>query len=373
MLAVGIWAAQLRGTAIWLLPVTFVGVMSLGGLAGAAGFLIPASEPIILLSCLVFSALIVRRIRFSSQINVVIVAFFAFFHGFAHGHEISTSASLISYTLGFMVATILLHGAGILVVRLLVMIFSIFISHLDYAQTATNNSTVKLSAQIHTDNFHELIIATHPALPDNINTPQTFYSGEDGMSHALIGLRHITNHSLGSDFGLDFMRAPHNALSSILFVVSPGFQFNHQSGIQFSTNGVGATSPPIAFFCHDTPRLFSASAFCHPADIPVNDGNQGLGTTPCFDLPNAFTLATSFSTNGLGATSPPFLYAFAVAHSLDFYDIALSNSLPFKSSIALHPTVSRTLFPNNFPASKARLKSRLHSFANPHRPEALDT
>jgi urease accessory protein len=117
MLAMGIWAAQLRGSAIWLLPVTFVGVMSLGGLAGATGFLIPASEPIILLSCLVFSALITRKIRFSSQINVAIVAFFAFFHGLAHGHEISTSANLISYTLGFMVATILLHGAGVLVVR----------------------------------------------------------------------------------------------------------------------------------------------------------------------------------------------------------------------------------------------------------------
>lgn len=121
MLAVGIWAAQLRGRAIWMLPLAFVGVMSVGGLAGAAGLAIPSVEGIILLSCAVFSILITRKVRFSTSINVLIVAFFAFFHGFAHGQEISTSASLISYTLGFMLATLLLHGAGILVAKLVVL------------------------------------------------------------------------------------------------------------------------------------------------------------------------------------------------------------------------------------------------------------
>lgn len=122
MLGVGVWAAQLRGRAIWLLPLSFVGVMSLGGLAGASGVRLPAADGIILLSCAVFTLLITRNIRFSTRINVLIVAFFAFFHGFAHGQEISASASLLSYTLGFMLATLLLHGAGILVARLLVLL-----------------------------------------------------------------------------------------------------------------------------------------------------------------------------------------------------------------------------------------------------------
>lgn len=124
MLAVGIWAAQLRGHAIWLLPLAFVSVMSLGGIAGAAGIALPSVEGIVLLSCAVFSVLITRQIRFSTHSNVMIVAFFAFFHGFAHGQEISASASLISYTLGFMVATLLLHGAGILVAKLVVLALS---------------------------------------------------------------------------------------------------------------------------------------------------------------------------------------------------------------------------------------------------------
>ncbi|MDD5227521.1 MAG: HupE/UreJ family protein [Methylococcales bacterium] len=129
MLAVGIWAAQLRGKAIWLLPLTFVSVMSLGGISGAAKYLaVPSAEILIVLSCLVFSILIIRKIRFDTKINVLIVAFFAFFHGYAHGQEISASASLISYTLGFMIATLLLHGAGILVAKVILLSITFFIA-----------------------------------------------------------------------------------------------------------------------------------------------------------------------------------------------------------------------------------------------------
>ncbi len=129
MLAVGIWAAQLRGKAIWLLPMTFVSVMSLGGISGAVKYLaVPSAEILIVLSCLVFSILIIRKVRFDTKINVLIVAFFAFFHGYAHGAEISASASLISYTLGFMVATLLLHGAGILVAKVILLFITFFIT-----------------------------------------------------------------------------------------------------------------------------------------------------------------------------------------------------------------------------------------------------
>ncbi|MEI6069274.1 MAG: HupE/UreJ family protein, partial [Methylococcaceae bacterium] len=74
MLAVGIWAAQLRGQAIWLLPATFVSVMSFGGLVGVASLVISSVEIMILLSGLVFSAFIVRKVKFTTQLNVLIVA-----------------------------------------------------------------------------------------------------------------------------------------------------------------------------------------------------------------------------------------------------------------------------------------------------------
>ncbi|MEI7839401.1 MAG: HupE/UreJ family protein [Methylococcaceae bacterium] len=152
MLAVGIWAAQLRGKAFWLLPLTFVSVMSLGGFSGAAKYLaVPSAEVLILLSCLVFSVLIIRKIRFDTKINVLIVAFFAFFHGYAHGQEISASASLISYTLGFMVATLLLHGAGILVAKVIFFSITFFIAQ------ALNVIVPTESAKIVVTNYSQIV------------------------------------------------------------------------------------------------------------------------------------------------------------------------------------------------------------------------
>ena len=146
MLGVGIWAAQLRGKAIWLLPTTFVGVMSLGGISGAAKYLaVPSAEILIVLSCLVFSFLILRKVRFDIKINVLIVAFFAFFHGYAHGAEISASASLISYTLGFMIATLLLHGAGILVAKVILLSIAFFIGQMLNVSSIESAKTITAS------------------------------------------------------------------------------------------------------------------------------------------------------------------------------------------------------------------------------------
>jgi hydrogenase/urease accessory protein HupE len=148
MLGVGIWAAQLRGKAIWLLPTTFVSVMSLGGISGASKYLaVPSAEILIVLSCLVFSILIIRKVRFDIKINVLIVAFFAFFHGYAHGQEISTSASLISYTAGFMIATLLLHSAGILVAK--VILLSITFCIAQALNVAISNESTKTATAIY--------------------------------------------------------------------------------------------------------------------------------------------------------------------------------------------------------------------------------
>lgn len=114
MLAVGFWAIQLRGIALWALPLTFISVMSVGDLLGTLGLTIPSAELIILLSGLVLSVLAVRKVRFDMKINALIVAFFAFFHGYAHGVEIADASNFWSYSFGFITATILLHGAGMI-------------------------------------------------------------------------------------------------------------------------------------------------------------------------------------------------------------------------------------------------------------------
>ena len=53
MIAVGLWAAQIGGRALWVVPCTFVGVMVLGGVLGFMGLPVPFVEEGILVSILI--------------------------------------------------------------------------------------------------------------------------------------------------------------------------------------------------------------------------------------------------------------------------------------------------------------------------------
>ncbi|HEY3863159.1 MAG TPA: HupE/UreJ family protein [Verrucomicrobiae bacterium] len=112
MVAVGLWAAQHRGRALWLIPLTFVSVMLLGGILGVAGVYLPGAEWAIALSVLALGALVATTTRFTPSLSMVIVGVFALFHGYAHGHEMPAAASAIPFSLGFILATALLHGLG---------------------------------------------------------------------------------------------------------------------------------------------------------------------------------------------------------------------------------------------------------------------
>jgi len=113
MLAVGLWAAQMGGRALWAVPLAFVTVMALGGILGMAGLNLPSVETGILLSVLLLGVLVAASVRLPLAPSVAIVAFFAIFHGFAHGAEMPANASGIAYAAGFAFATALLHLCGI--------------------------------------------------------------------------------------------------------------------------------------------------------------------------------------------------------------------------------------------------------------------
>jgi urease accessory protein len=112
MVAVGLWAAMLGGRALFAVPAAFVGVMLLGFVAALAGFPVPFVEPVILASVVVIGLLVALALPVSAVVSAMIVGFFAFFHGHAHGGEIG-GAAFLSYGAGFALATILLHAAGI--------------------------------------------------------------------------------------------------------------------------------------------------------------------------------------------------------------------------------------------------------------------
>ena len=113
MVAVGLFAAQLGGRALWAVPATFVAVMATGGALGMAGVALPAVEVGIALSVLVLGLLVLAGRRWPLGLAMALVAVFAVFHGHAHGAEMPIDASGLSYGLGFMLATALLHLAGI--------------------------------------------------------------------------------------------------------------------------------------------------------------------------------------------------------------------------------------------------------------------
>jgi len=113
MVAVGLWGAFLGPPAIWLLPVVFPLVMSLGAALGILGVPLPAVEIGIAGSAVVLGLLIALAARPPLWVAGAIVAAFAVFHGYAHGTELPDAANPFAFAVGFVVATGLLHLTGI--------------------------------------------------------------------------------------------------------------------------------------------------------------------------------------------------------------------------------------------------------------------
>jgi urease accessory protein len=341
MITVGIWAAQLRGHSVWLLPIAFVGVMSLGGIAGTAGILLPAVEGIILLSCAVFSLFIIRRIKFSSRVNLLIVAFFAFFHGFAHGQEISASASLISYSVGFMLATLLLHGAGILVAKLILFCLTCLIAVLlpNLAQAAQSQSVSKSNGNLNPvktayldynlpcdrsikdyfppqertvdDSFNITFLNLCGIIPDKPDPASQTLKQRSKLNHPTHKSKTkrfdntIGKLSLIDDTNIAALTAMPPHLALIRNDASPNFaadfkhfypDINYTPGQVLLSNGTGATSPPLALtarFPILTTRLYHAhlisSVEVRALQPTFTDSTKGLfalistSTTPPFN------------------------------------------------------------------------------------------
>jgi urease accessory protein len=113
MVMVGLFAAQLGGRARWLVPASFVSVMILGGALGLAGVAVPFVELGIGLSIVVLGGVVAFNLRARVAAAMALVGFFAVFHGYAHGAEMPESASGLAYGAGFVLATAMLHAAGL--------------------------------------------------------------------------------------------------------------------------------------------------------------------------------------------------------------------------------------------------------------------
>jgi len=113
MVAVGMFAAHLGGRAIWLVPLSFLTMMTIGGAVGMAGIPIPFVEIGIGLSVVVLGAAVALGLSLPLAAAMTLVGVFAVFHGHAHGAEMPETASGLGYAADFIVATALLHAVGI--------------------------------------------------------------------------------------------------------------------------------------------------------------------------------------------------------------------------------------------------------------------
>ncbi len=110
MVAVGLFAARLGGSALWLVPSAFVAMMAVGGFLGISGVELPFVEIGIAASVIVLGAAVALDFNLPTAAAMALVGFFALFHGHAHGAEMPETANGLTYGIGFMLATALLHA-----------------------------------------------------------------------------------------------------------------------------------------------------------------------------------------------------------------------------------------------------------------------
>jgi urease accessory protein len=113
MVAVGLWGVFLGAPAIWVLPIVFQLVMAFGGVLGILHVPLPAVETGIALSAIVLGLCVAFALKPPLWTAIIIVGTFAIFHGHAHGAEMPETSDAISFALGFVITTGMLHLCGI--------------------------------------------------------------------------------------------------------------------------------------------------------------------------------------------------------------------------------------------------------------------
>lgn len=111
MLAVGLWAALRRDSAMIAWPTAFVGAMIAGFAATQAGLIVPAVETMIAASVILLGSAIALRLAAPLSLGASAIALFGVMHGAAHGMELTGAA--MPFAAGFVLASLILHGAGI--------------------------------------------------------------------------------------------------------------------------------------------------------------------------------------------------------------------------------------------------------------------
>jgi urease accessory protein len=116
MLGIGLWAASMQNKQsqqpYFMLPVAFLVVMLLGAILAFNQFTLQALEMAIAITVMLIGLLLLTQITLPVSVAILLSSGFALFHGNAHGLEITPGSSALSYMIGFICSTALLHFSG---------------------------------------------------------------------------------------------------------------------------------------------------------------------------------------------------------------------------------------------------------------------
>lgn len=115
MLAVGIFASFfLKKDAIKVIGL-FAGMMVVSSYLATFSINIPFVEAAIIVSIIAITLMIVFVKNIEKKVALGLIGIFGMAHGYAHGLEFSQNGSFEGYVFGFLLATLIMHFAGLLI------------------------------------------------------------------------------------------------------------------------------------------------------------------------------------------------------------------------------------------------------------------
>ncbi len=118
-LALGLWAGLHDKNSRWLPVAAFIGATAAGMLGGLLTGSFTGIETALAVTVVLFSSSLAGGFRASAPLACGIAAACALIHGWAHGSEAPSSASMAAYCGGVLAGTLAIFGLGMGMARLL--------------------------------------------------------------------------------------------------------------------------------------------------------------------------------------------------------------------------------------------------------------
>lgn len=113
-LAIGLWATQQGESRLWQLPMAFSSTMVVGALAGYSSVAaLSGIETGIVTSLWMLGLILALSVSLSKCTGFLMASVVGLMHGYVHAGGLVETMQVMPYTLGFLLATMILLGVGL--------------------------------------------------------------------------------------------------------------------------------------------------------------------------------------------------------------------------------------------------------------------